>query len=237
MFQAVRAFFGSAARIGAMLRTSKARRVAALFLFEFIVVVLGVLAAQMLQTAAANRQSRNDAELSLERSEHEWRQMRAIASYWIGVAPCLERHVARIARIASEGGSMSIAEIGRPALPTPPATPWSDATVLAARRAFGETSYERYQELRAQVQLFASYNAQFAPDWAALGLLDSTFGTPSAVDRANVRLAAMRLRGQIRLYAFKAREILARTETGPDVPLSIGPYAELANRCGMLRNW
>ena len=87
MFQAVRAFFGSVARIGATLRTSKARRVATLFLFEFVVVVLGVLAAQLLQSAAADRQSRNDAALSLERSEHEWRQMRAIASYWISVAP------------------------------------------------------------------------------------------------------------------------------------------------------
>ena len=59
MFQAVRAFFGSVARIGATLRTSKARRVATLFLFEFVVVVLGVLAAQLLQSAAADRQSRN----------------------------------------------------------------------------------------------------------------------------------------------------------------------------------
>lgn len=241
MFQAVRDFFGTAhgstARLGATLRTERARRVARLFLFEFVVVVLGVLAAQLLQTAAQNRQARNDARLSLERSETEWAQMRAIGSYWVAVAPCLENHVTRIARNAADGRGMSVAQIGRPALPTPVATPWSDATILAARRAYGEDAYERYTELRTQGRLIAAYNSQFASDWAILSLLDPTFGNPSSMDRANVRLAAIRLRGQIRLYLFKAREILARTAGGSAVPLSVGPYAELANRCGMLRNW
>lgn len=237
MFKAVRDGSG---RSGAVFRSHRLRRTTRLFLFEFIVVLLGVLAAQMLQGWAAKRQSRENARSAVAHLRREASQMLAISHFWQRVAPCLEAHVGNIAIAASQGRDMTAQEIGRPALPSPDVTHWDQTTFLAARSSYGEGVAQAYQDLDGQAEIIDSIDQEIAQQWAAFALLESDMGEPSAADRANVRLAAMKVRTEIRVQQIKVAETeriasnlgVHRAEWADSVGAG-----DLVDRCGLLKNW
>ena len=78
-------------------------RYSGLFMFEFVVVLLGVLAAQMLQESAANARARGDARVTVERAATEVASFRATSEYWLSAGPCLERRMDQLMRAAATG--------------------------------------------------------------------------------------------------------------------------------------
>ena len=87
MFKAIRSQFGRWRTLSVpesiRLRTW---RYFGLFMFEFVVVLLGVLAAQMLQESAANARARGDARVTVERAAREAANFRATSEYWLSAA-------------------------------------------------------------------------------------------------------------------------------------------------------
>jgi hypothetical protein len=93
--------------------------------------------------------------------------------------------------------------------------------------------------LAQDTDIIDGYNRQIAADWAAFALLDPAVGRASAEDRANVRLAAIRVRTQLKMFSVKAQEIrrVAKALGIHDDPRATEEYRSVADSCGLLRNW
>jgi hypothetical protein len=236
MFKAVR---DTARRGGAAFHSRRIQRTARLFLFEFVVVLLGVLAAQMLQEFVAERRSRGDAEFAYGQLQQNIANMKAIASFWNRSAPCLINHVEMIASAASAGRMLAPKAIGRPALPTPEFTDWTEATRAAVERRFGSQIVADHDSVGQQAQIIVGFNREIASDWSAFPLLDDRLGAASVEDRANVRLAAARALTQLKMQRFKVIEIGrvgSRYSVAPSAE-DTNQYSSMTDNCGLLKNW
>jgi hypothetical protein len=236
MFKAVR---DSSTKAGALFRGRRLRRTARLFVFEFVVVLLGVLAAQMLQNFVAERRSRGDAAFAYDQLRQNIANLKAIAYYWDRSAPCLIDHVERIAEAASAGRMLPANAIGRPALPTPEFTEWTEPTRAAVERRYGPQVVADHDAVGQQAEIILGFNREIASDWSAFPLLDERLGTASAEDQANVRLAAARALTQLRMQRFKVIEIRRVGDRYAVAPSAddTNDYRSITNNCGLLKNW
>lgn len=229
MFQTVRHWWRSGRGMGT----------ARLFLFEFVVVLLGVLAAQMLQNFFAERRSLEDAEFAYGQMQQNIAQLKTISNFWDRSAPCLMDHVAMISKASSAGRTLPEIEVGRPALPTPEFTEWTEATRAAVGRRYGQQVVADHDSVGQQAEIILGFNRELASDWAAFALMDERLGIASPDDRANVRLAAARAWTQLKMQRFKVSEI---KRVGNRYPVAADPgdtneYRSITNGCGLLKNW
>lgn len=236
MFKAVRK---SSARPGALFRGHKIQRTVRLFLFEFVVVLLGVLAAQMLQVFVQERQARSDANFAYEQLQQNIANLKAIGDFWSTSGPCLIDHVAMIARSAAEGKTLTSGTIGRPALPTPEFADWTEATRAAVERQFGKQVVADHASVGQQAEIIIGFNREIAADWAAFGVLDERLGRASSEDRANARLAAARAWTQLKMQRFKVAEIkrLGDRYRVPASRADTDEYRSITDKCGLLKSW
>ena len=214
----------------------RGRRLAGLFLFEFVVVLLGVLAAQWLQQRQQELALRDDARALLADGRESHESMVARSLHWRIYGPCVTARADSIARAASEGRTMTRAEIGRPALPSTGPVNWTPALLRAAIGLMGREKILDYQALEANSRINDNITDRIASDWAVFNLLDPAYGKPSAQDFANVRLAAVRVANNVRLLQVKYAEdeaVARRLGLKASPPTSDVPF----DRCGMIRNW
>ena len=205
MFQAVRKYFTSSRLALDERKLRRARRLAALFLFEFVVVVLGVLAAQMLQEYFADARAQREVAATVERARREAAGFRATSEYWLAAAPCLDRRMDELMRAAAGGVDRPELHGPRPRMPLSASTPWSEATMNAARQIYGDEEVSVYFALHIMAAKMAEDSHELAGDWALLGLADPRLGPVSREDRINARLAAARMRGRLASIGITAR--------------------------------
>lgn len=89
MFQAVRESLAAAL-------PRRGKRLAALFAFEFVVVLLGVLAAQVVQNWAREREVRRETLEARQRLERGYGDAIQFAAVWTAAMPCLRERVGEI---------------------------------------------------------------------------------------------------------------------------------------------
>lgn len=206
MFAAVRNHFRRWDAIASTALTGRrARRLAALFLFEFVVVLLGVLAAQMLQDRAARGRAEADARAAVDRAADEVAAFRSTAEYWLRASPCLASRMDSFMRAASGGTADSISAEQRPRMPLSALTPWSEATTITARDIYGEAAVASYSGLATMASKMAQDSHELAGEWALLGLVNPALGTVSREDRLHARLAASRIKGRLASINVTAR--------------------------------
>src|SRR5690349_19930070 len=82
-----------------------------LFLFEFVVVVAGVLTAQGLASWVTNRAEQRSVSEENERVRYEIGRTRQVARVSSAASPCLIERVEQIARQASANGPVDAAEL------------------------------------------------------------------------------------------------------------------------------
>ena len=206
MFQAVRNYFAASSRLALDERkVRRARRLAGLFLFEFVVVVLGVLVAQMLQEYFVDARARREVAATVERARQEAAGFRATSEYWLAATPCLERKIEELMRAAAEGVDRPELQLPRPRIPFSALTPWSEATMNAARQIYGNEEATVYFALQTMAGKMAEDSHELAGDWDLLGLADPRLGPVSREDRINTRLAAARIKGRLASIGVTAR--------------------------------
>lgn len=212
-----------------------------LFLFEFVVVLLGVLAAQWGADWAEDNRLRTEAAKQFELSRETARNFAYLQRYWALHGQCIVDRSMAVARIAAEGGTMSSADIGRPSMPALRPGGWTDVMRQAGIDLYGADKMDAVTDIISQANYFADVNVNIRNEWATFALLDPANGPPSALDRANVRVAAIRVANHVRLLLYKS------TESADDLQL-LGierptddevrkRFGRIADECGMIRKW
>ena len=227
-------------REGAARWLSEARlyRLAGIFLFEFVVVLLGVLAAQEVADWADDRRLAREAGVQFQQAREQAIRNAGVQKYWATVAPCLIERAREVARLAANGETMSAAEIGRPALPMTRMPSWDEDVRRAAIARFGSARMDAIANFEVNVEIARETTIGTRDNWATFALLDPANGTPSDVDRGNVRLAAIKVSDYIRLMRYN--------DPVADMDALEVPRAEWENvgigntpvdRCGFIRDW
>ena len=229
MFHAVRQWWGEGC----------GKATARLFAFEFLVIVAGVLVAQALANWVAERGQRAEGERLLGQTMEIGRGLQRDLSYWQRYGTCLRRHVATVSRAAADGDVLSAERIGRPALPAPPGVALSSDDWRRIRDVIPEERAGALISVIGTAETYSSAVADIAAQWATFRLLDGATGSPSAADRAEVRLAATRIDNNLRWMMFQGStgsvENLRQAGLAPNGALP--PSARFVDDCGLLKDW
>ena len=228
MFQAVRHWWGG----------GRGKLTARLFVFEFVVVVVGVLAAQALANWVGTRAEREQGRRLFADATESARQLDRTLGYWQRFAPCLRSHVASISRAAANAGSMTGDAIGRPAVPSPPepqfsADDWGRIALVATPE-----QVQSLRGLQATASIHNAYASEMARQWSTFRLLDPSLGAALPEDRSRVRAAAMQVDSTLRWMMHRRMGNPADFQ-----PLGLGStpidpvLLPRVDSCGMLKNW
>jgi hypothetical protein len=184
LFQTVRHWWGS----------GHGKATARLFLFEFVVVVAGVLVAQAL--AGYVQQQSDLARMEAERSRihYELTTAHSIFRTWRAGIPCLNQRMTEV----MIGTDFSPNAMLRPALPAPDFTPpATDVLDLIAKR-HGLEEKDRLIWVAMNVAGVYAADGSIGTIWGRLTLIDPAFGPVTAADQAEARVAAADIKAQLR---------------------------------------
>ena len=212
MFRAVRRWWGN----------GRGKITTRLFLFEFVVVVAGVLTAQALASWVAGRVEQRAVSEEDERVRYEIGRARQVARIWSASVPCLVARVEGIARKAATNGQVDVGELKVPRFVGYTVEPLSSDMNREFHDRFGNERIDNYTVVAtASVTLVNSYR-DVRRGWDRFSLLDPALGPPSAADRATVRDVAVQLRSQLELIGMSA-QMIETTAAGLDIqPLKSG---------------
>jgi hypothetical protein len=213
-------------------------RLVGLFLFEFVVVLLGVLAAQAVADWGDDRRLARDAESQFQEARAQAIENARTMRYWAAVAPCLIKRAKQVARVAASGETMPAAAIGRPALPWMRMPSWDEDVRRAAIARIGKDRMDALAGIEAGVEIALETTTRIRDAWSTFALLDPANGQPTDVDRGNVRLAAIRVVDHIRVMQVNtpldAMQALGVDRSEWDrVDFENAQY----DRCGLIRDW
>lgn len=207
MFQTVRHWWGS----------GRGKVSARLFLFEFVVVVAGVLTAQALASWVAGRAEQRSVNEEDMRVRYEIGRARQVAGVWSAAVPCLVQRVESVARQAATTDPIEADELKVPRFFGYTVEPFSSDMDREFHARFGNERVDNYAVIiSASATILNSYR-EVRRGWDRLALLDPALGTPSEADRSTVRDVAVQLRSQLELIGTSA-ELIDSTAAGLGIP-------------------
>lgn len=197
MFKAVRdTFLGLGQRLAQSWRAMRPRRLAGLFLFEFAVVLLGVLAAQGLQTWSRERELDAYSTEAIARYEIELETGLETAFIWRAALPCMRDRVDTIMRQAGEQ-PMSADMLLRPGLWSSRVTPLSEEIEIRYRSATDQGRVAKFKDAATHVNRIDRLGDEIAGDWQQFLRIDPDRGQVRESDIAAVRDAAARIHSNL----------------------------------------
>jgi hypothetical protein len=209
----------------------RARRLSALFLFEFIVVVLGVLVAQSLQEYASSLRDRTDMRTQRARADFQIADSASTSEYWLALAPCLSSQMDRVMQALASGKAPAEVDVTTPPYPTARISPWSEQSILTLRREEGDEIAAHYVSLVDIAAFQTDHVRRLAHEWAPLRLADPANGPMNESDRAAVRVAASRTQAELERIASNARAVLRRANALKIRAHTVDPIPTLPPHC------
>ena len=207
MFHAIRQWWGS----------GRGKVTTRLFLFEFVVVVAGVLTAQALASWVTDRVEQRAVNEEDERVRYEIGRTRQVARIWSASVPCLVERVESIARRASTNGPVDVGELKPPRFIGYTVEPLSPDMNREFHDRFGNERVDNYIVVASASATLLNNYRDVRTGWNRFALLDPALGQPSAADRTTVRDVAVQLRSQLDLIRTAA-EMIETTAAGLDIP-------------------
>lgn len=206
MFRAVRQWWGN----------GRGKVTARLFLFEFVVVVAGVLTAQALASWVADRVEQRAVKEEDKRVRYEIGRARQVARIWSASVPCLVERVESIARKAATNGLVDAGDLKVPRFVGYTVEPLSPDMNREFHDRFGNERIDNYTVVAtASVGIVNAYR-DVRRGWDRFSLLDPALGPSSAADRATVRDVAVQLRSQLQFIGMSA-EMIEATAAGLEI--------------------
>ncbi len=213
-------------------------RLVGLFVFEFVVVLLGVLAAQAVADWADDRRLAREAEAQFQLAREQAIRAARVQQYWSRVGPCLIERARGVGLAAARGETLSASAIGRPALPSVQMPSWDEDVRRAAIARIGAPRMEAIAYTESVMWILQESTLGIRDGWSTFALLDPEGGPPSDIDRANVRIAAVSVVDKIRV--LKNNELAEQMEA-----LGVAPSEWESpdldgldiDDCGLVRDW
>lgn len=209
----------------------RSRRLARLFLFEFTVVVLGVLVAQSLQDYASDLRARSDMRVQRARADFQIADSRKTSEFWLALAPCLSVQMDRVMRAIAAGDTPARRDIATPPYFTARISPWSEPSILTLRRDYGDNIAAHYVSLVDIAAFQTDHIRQLSREWAPLARADPALGTISAADRDAVRAAAASVKAQLERIVSNSRSAVRRASALGIAPHTVDPMPDLPAHC------
>lgn len=208
MFRTVRHWWGS----------GRGKVTARLFVFEFAVVVVGVLTAQALANWVADRTEQRAVSEEDNRVRYEIGRARQVARVWSAAVPCLRARVEQVARQASSSSAPNPDELRVPRFIGYTVEPFSPDMNREFHDRLGNERVDNYAVVSSASDTMVNTYRDMRGSWDRFALLDPALGPPSAADRATVRDVAVQLRSKLDLIRSSAEMIevtAARLEIPP----------------------
>jgi len=194
MFQTVRHWWGS----------GRGKVTARLFVFEFVVVVAGVLTAQALANWVATRAQDRVIQEENDRVRYEIGRASQNARIWAVAAPCLEQRVDAIIRTASGDRELAQGELTAPQFMGYTVEPLPEDMRRAMGARVGVKVIDDYAGISSVTGSIVDDYRDVRRGWDRFALLDPSLGSPSPADRATVRDVAIQVRSQLRHIRLSA---------------------------------
>jgi hypothetical protein len=206
---------------------------ARLFVFEFLVVVAGVLVAQGLGNWVQQQADIREGRTLLAVAQLFVRSSNERANYWIRHANCVRSHVDDISRAAAAGRTLSGDAIGYATMPGAQSPDFTQDQLDKLARVIGGKRTQAVKRFEMIDAFVTDDSTVISNEWTKLRLLDPSLGMPSAEDRAQVRLAATVLDSRF-TYLFGHAEIVRQAIAATGMPLTNGqPTSLRVDRCGL----
>ena len=183
MFQTVRHWWGN----------GRGKVTLRLFLFEFVVVVAGVLVAQGLATYVQDRSDLARMEAERSRIRIELADSFSLFQIWRAAVPCLDQRMTEV----MNGKEFAPNELRRPTFVSAAvAVPSTDTMEMIGRR-HGMQEKISLSWILSNIEATKPSSAIIREKWALLSLIDPVNGPPTDSDRAAARVAAAEIKAQL----------------------------------------
>ena len=221
MFAAIRE------RLGGAWRRLREGNLAKLFVFEFAVVVLGVLVAQGIADWARERDAIADMEDVRAQARRDIALSMTHAEAWNRLLPCFSDRMTGIMQQVGRGDPVTSAQLQRPGVEFSAIETIDPQALRRLEERYGRDSAQRYVSIAdANATMIERIDAMVAA-WEALALIDPKNGPVGPMDRHDARAAASRIKTLVRGMGFNndvIRRESARLRIEP-TPLANGRYA------------
>ena len=161
----------------------------------------GVLAAQALANAVQHRADLARMEDERARVRYELETAYAINQAWNRAVPCLNERLTEV----MAGKPVTAADLRRPSMPSPNYSPSDTQSLNLMAQRYGVEEKNRLKAATDAIQSLIMRNDMIVSAWGRLLVLDPSNGPIGDADRAQARLAAAEIKGNLR-----AVEILTR---------------------------
>lgn len=211
----------------------KARHLAGLFGFEFLVVVLGVLTAQAVADWSDDRVAKRKMLASKTRADAQIAAMAATSIAWQRAIPCVDNRMVMIMRSASTGSQIDPAVLARPVVRSETYSGLSDENLLQLGEQFGPATAEGYATLASNDERARQRVSSLATAWQSLSIASPETGAVSASDRQEAQIVASRIRSDLRSLRQAQVNISNRAR---DLGISprLGPKLRIPRNCAEL---
>jgi hypothetical protein len=169
-----------------------------LFLFEFLVVVAGVLTAQALANWVGDRAQDRVIQEENDRVRYEIGRARQNARIWAVAEPCLEQRVDAVLRVASGERESQAGELIAPQFTGYTVEPLPEDMRRAMGARLGPKVVDDYAGISSVTASIVDDYRDVRRGWDRFALLDPSLGSPSQADRATVRDVAVQVRSRLK---------------------------------------
>ncbi len=207
MFHAIREYFARPDEPVSL--RGRGRRLGALFLFEFVVVLLGVLVAQWVADWAQERADLAVMERSKSRMDEEISSAMANAQAWLVAIPCLDDQMSGVMRAAGGDRSLDPATLERPGFRIPSIEPMTPESSLLLIDRYGSKKANLYASMQIRTDHIADLSNRVAEQWMGLSILDPAYGAVREGDRVNARAIASQIRSALRSIQITSQGFVA----------------------------
>ena len=192
---------------------------AKLFVFEFVVVLLGVLAAQLLQNWFADQGAERRAEEAIARLDSEVALAFEAARIWDAALPCLLDRTTTIMMAASDGRVLPAAAYSRPVFWSEDVETPSEEVFLAMRARMSEQDFAFYDLAISHANRLSDRMNDVAGEWEQFSRLNPQLGKARPADFDGAREAGASIRSHLRTMRINTDILLNASRNLPIPPV------------------
>jgi hypothetical protein len=191
---------------------------ARLFVFEFVVVVAGVLVAQSLGEWMHDRETDRQVTEENARVEYQIGRTQQFDRVWSVAAPCFRERILSMIAAIDSGQRYPDDYLTLPALAGYTVEPVSPAIALPMRDKYGAKRMEDFFSANIIAESGLTGAKDLRDQWTKFAVLNPRYGTLEGADRASMRTAgaqALRDLGRIQLDAASLETLGTRLRIAP----------------------